>query len=74
MGSYKKEIIDRIKVCTKGLYLTDTHTVMCKYFNIDLEGQKKDSLTKHTPRHKNVPIPGPSETKWQTTIVISFQV
>jgi hypothetical protein len=48
MGRHKKEIIDRMKESAQeGLYLSDTHTVMCKYCNIRLEGQKRDALTKH---------------------------
>jgi hypothetical protein len=49
MGRHKKEIIDRIKeFAQEGLYLSDTHIVMCKYCNVCLEGQKNDTLTKYT--------------------------
>jgi RecB family endonuclease NucS len=48
MGRHKKEIIDRIKeFAQEGLYSSDTH-VMYKYCNVRLEGQKKDTLTRHT--------------------------
>jgi hypothetical protein len=32
----------------EGLYLSDTHIVVCKHCNVRLEGQKKDTLTEHT--------------------------
>jgi hypothetical protein len=55
MGCHKNETIDRIKeFAQEGLYLSDPHIVVCKYCNVCLQGQKKDTQTKHTTSAKHL--------------------
>lgn len=80
MGRHKKELSERVKDFQQdGLYLSDTNIVMCKHCNVRLDGDKTDTLKKHTMssnhlKKKTEPQPGPSGSKRQSTIIGGFEV
>lgn len=75
MGRPKKELSDRVKEFEKeGLYLSDANIVMCKYCNVRLEGQKKDTLAKHTSSSIHAKKKSSSSgAKRQSTITGNFE-